>query len=620
MASNKITGFAKTVSELLKGQQYKIDYYQREYNWQTKQIRELVEDLSDRFLDAHEPGHARRRVAEYPFYFMGAVIISETGSDRYIVDGQQRLTTLTLLLIHLKHLVAPLDSTQAEAISGLIMSTKYGEAAFNIADDDRNAVMQALYDGSEPDLTGASQSASNLVARFQDLVEALPEELSGEALPHFIDWLLERVQLVEINAPTDDDAYAIFETMNDRGLKLKPAEMLKGYLLANIDRGNKREHANTIWRNRIKKLADLNEDGDADFLKTWLRSQYANSIRERSKGARPRDWDRIGTEFHRWMREKSSEIGLNYSDDFERLITADVELYGRRYSRIGQELAATNPKPAFRFAAFNADRGFTLQQQLLLAPLAPDDSPSTFETKVELVGRYVDILLAWRVWNLRSLAYSTLSYQMFQVMRRIRRLGVEDLAQELHDILATETETFDTSGTLYLHQQNRAQVHHLLARITDYVGTGSGDQSRYAEYARKTGVRYEIEHVWANHADQHTDEFPQAADFSRHRNLVGDLLLVPKSFNASYGDMPYDQKLPHYLSQNLLARSLHPQCYVNNPGFTGFVAQSGLAFRPYDSFTKAAVTERCELYREIAKRIWNPADIIGAAHAATADS
>ena len=60
--------------------------------------------------------------------------------------------------------------------------------------------------------------------------------------------------------------------------------------------------------------------------------------------------------------------------------------------------------------------------------------------------------------------------------------------------------------------------------------------------------------------------------------------LLPKSFNASYGDLPYEDKLPHYLTQNLLARSLHPQCYEHNPGFLKFKEQSGLSLAPFDSF------------------------------------
>ncbi len=66
---------------------------------------------------------------------------------------------------------------------------------------------------------------------------------------YFIDWLLENVHLVEITAYSDDDAYTIFETMNDRGLSLSPTDMLKGYLLANIDPAA-RASTNNRWRDR----------------------------------------------------------------------------------------------------------------------------------------------------------------------------------------------------------------------------------------------------------------------------------------------------------------------------------------------------------------------------------
>src|SRR5262245_55825738 len=89
---------AKTVRELLKGVKYSIDYYQREYKWKEKQIRELIDDLSDKFLEEYRPDHVRKRTAEYPHYFLGSIIISKHDSANFIVDGQQRLTSLTLLL------------------------------------------------------------------------------------------------------------------------------------------------------------------------------------------------------------------------------------------------------------------------------------------------------------------------------------------------------------------------------------------------------------------------------------------------------------------------------------------------------------------------------------------
>ena len=61
-----ILGKAKTVGELLKGVKYSIDYYQREYKWQDKQIRELIDDLSGKFLEEYQPEHPRSKVADYP--------------------------------------------------------------------------------------------------------------------------------------------------------------------------------------------------------------------------------------------------------------------------------------------------------------------------------------------------------------------------------------------------------------------------------------------------------------------------------------------------------------------------------------------------------------------------
>ena len=65
---------------------------------------------------------------------------------------------------------------------------------------------------------------------------------------------MEDVHLVEITAYSDDDAYTIFETMNDRGLSLSPTDMLKGYLLANITDAEKRTRAGHVWKQRVQAL------------------------------------------------------------------------------------------------------------------------------------------------------------------------------------------------------------------------------------------------------------------------------------------------------------------------------------------------------------------------------
>ena len=122
---------------------YAIDYYQREYKWQSKQIAELLDDLSARFLESYDSSHDRSAVAGYGNYFLGSIIISEKEGRKYIVDGQQRLTSLTLLLIHLHRLLD--DPEQKGQIADLIFSQKYGLKSFNLDVDERTAVMEALY-------------------------------------------------------------------------------------------------------------------------------------------------------------------------------------------------------------------------------------------------------------------------------------------------------------------------------------------------------------------------------------------------------------------------------------------------------------------------------------------
>ena len=143
----EIDGKGKTVRELLAGRKFSIDYYQREYKWQTKQVAELIDDLSAKFLESYEPGHERSAVAEYGHYFLGSIIISDKDGQKFIIDGQQRLTTLTLLLIYLQHQLQ--DAEQRGQLAELIFSQKFGKRSFNLDIPERTACMEALYTGKD---------------------------------------------------------------------------------------------------------------------------------------------------------------------------------------------------------------------------------------------------------------------------------------------------------------------------------------------------------------------------------------------------------------------------------------------------------------------------------------
>jgi hypothetical protein len=611
----EIQGDVKSIRELLNGNKYAIDYYQREYKWQTKQVQELLEDLAGKFLNDFEPSHERQDVEKYGHYFLGSIIISQKENQKFIqkfiIDGQQRLTTLSLLLIFLHNLQK--ERPEQVKLNDLIFSEKYSKKSFNLNVEERNACIEAIFNETPFDDTEQPESVKNIVARYADIKEYFPEDLTGENLPYFIDWLIENVHIVEITAYSDEDAYTIFETMNDRGLSLTPTDMLKGFLLANISDEAKKVQANQLWKKRVNELVELGKDEEADAIKTWLRSQYAQTIRERKKGAVPGDFDRIGTEFHRWVRDHKPQIVLNKSADFVGFIEQDFVFYTRQYLRLRE--ASISLQPGLEEVFYNAQHGFTLQYPLLLAPLHPDDNPDVVNQKIRLVASFLDILLARRLWNFRTITYNTMQYAMFVVMRDIRGKTPAELVTILRHKLDAESEVFASNDQLRLHQQNYKAIYQFLARITDHIERQSGLSSRYSEYVATGKNRYEIEHIWANnflvYSEQFSSlsdclkEFPSAQDFYEYRNRIGGLLLLPKSSNASYGDLPYAKKLPHYYSQNLLAKSLNSQCYDHNPGFLRYKS-SGLPFQPHQEFKKADLDARQKLYQKIAEEIWTP--------------
>ena len=88
---------ARNLKQLLQNTKYSIHYYQREYMWQRKHIEELIDGLTSEFLDNYKSGDSRPAVVEYGAYFMGFIVLA--GCENAIIDGQQRFSSLTLLLM-----------------------------------------------------------------------------------------------------------------------------------------------------------------------------------------------------------------------------------------------------------------------------------------------------------------------------------------------------------------------------------------------------------------------------------------------------------------------------------------------------------------------------------------
>ena len=593
------------MAELFANRRYDIDYYQREYRWERKQVAQLIDDLVDVFRESYRDTHTRDDVETYGQYFLGPVILTQRESVTDIVDGQQRLTTLTLMLIALRHRIEAEDDRGT--IANLIVTARGGKRTFTLAVDDRAVCMDAIYTGDDLDLESEDPSVLNLIARFTDIEELLEDAVEPQTLLHFTDWLMFRVKMVTVVATTEEDAYTIFETMNDRGLRLTAPEMLRGYLLSQITHSTgERFAASESWKERIRELSEIGKEEDVDAIQAWLRGRYAMSASQYRAGVSPGDYERIGNEFHRWVRDvQVSLLSLQSSTDFVEFIRKHFAFYTRWYARLRQ--AAEGAAGDLKVVGYIASQGFTLQYMLILSALDDGDNEDIALRKIQAVAAYVDILIHRRLWNSMRIGQTSLRYPLFELAKRLRQTTT---VEEVADLLTTEIESnsldFQPGNRFQQNLRNSNIVRRILARLTVQVDHARVGATSYSDLLATGKSGYDIEHVLPSTLDWNTSGFGDARELEEERNWVGGLLLIPARVNRSYKDIAYQEKRVHYLKENRLAASLHELAYKRDPAFESFLKESGLQFKAHELFVKQDLQERQLLYEQIATQVWSP--------------
>ena len=574
---------------------YIVDFYQRAYVWSKKHMEDLVIDLTSDFLRQWKSDYTPKDVENLDPYFMGEIILAAQEGRYAIIDGQQRITSLTLLLIYIKHNFGNLPNFPD--INNMIYSDYFGEKKFNLEIEDRLECMKALFNnGSYTLINSDTDSVKNIVARYNDLGEVWNNKITNENIIPFTYWLANKVCFSKVWTNNDDFAYMIFETMNDRGMSLTQVEMLRSYLLANIDSGeNDRKKAMKQFDELITELKTIKllskSKAEFEFFKILFRTQYADDT---TQGNAASDFVRIGKEFHRWFKDKSKDIGLNNASDYINFMNR-LSYYGKVYKKIFT-LIESRDANKYLYLIVNSDYGFTLQPALIMASIAYNDDDDTVVKKIKIVSKYITKVLSWRVWNQNVISQSALEGSVYDLAKQIRGMTLGDLYNKLaQDAISLP----DLSNTPSLNQQNKSKIRVLLALITAIVAVGANEPKYML-----IDDDIEVEHIWADKFEDHMDEFIDKGEFASRRNVIGDLLLLPKSVNASYGDKPFSEKVVQYMGQNILAQSLNALKYKNNPGFWSFKAKSNLAFKSYSEFKNQSITERTNLYRGILLYNW----------------
>lgn len=598
-----------TLKEILNDKKYTCDYFQREYKWKKENVEQLVQDLTDAFRDNLRPEHTVEDVARYSSYFLGSIVLSDKGGVLSIIDGQQRLTSLTLLLIFISHEMNKQGIQDDTNLKTMIFSSSFGRKSFNIHIPEREPCLKALYEmGSYTIISTDDESTQVMMDRYQDIYDCFPVDIKDEYLLPFVYWLQEKVVLVKITAMTEENAYTIFETMNNRGMPLSNADMIKGFILSKFVHEDKHSSVNKQWKKDMQDLSEFGEGAENQFFQAWLRAQFAITIRQAKVGSLNEDFENIGNRFHNWFKDNYDKdlLGASINGDMEHFIETNYRFYLRRFLQIKRAEQIFEKKMEHVFYHGYWGIAPSLSYPLYLASLCTTDDEETCVKKIDIVAKFLDGFATRRSCNFRNFSASSIRYTMCNLTRQIRGLNVE----ELRKVLVENTETIDDFGkslmSFRLHGMNGRFVKYFLARLTSYVEEGSGMGNNYVKYMFNPGSRpYEIEHIWSDHFEWHQDEFTQTEEFSQWRNSIGDLVLLPNGVNQSLNDMNYKEKMPHYIKENLLVRSLCHQAYEHDPSFDTFSRSMGFLFIPYEDFKKDDIRCRCELYAQIANKIWD---------------
>lgn len=597
-----------TLKNLLANKKFTVDYFQREYKWDAENMDQLIQDLTNAFMDDWKDGHQPQDVAGYNTYYMGSVVLCQKGGTFSIIDGQQRITSLTLLLIYLNHQSG--KALESE-ISSLIYSNSFGKRSFNLDVAERSKCLDALYrEGQYQVQDTDDESTRNMQERYEQICNNFPAEtFKNSMLECFIWWVMEKLVLVRILSSSEENAYTIFETMNNRGKSLTKADMLKGFILSKFKNDTNRSVVNQMWKKDMLDLKALDDDAGNQFFQAWLRSQYAETIRPGKEKSVNMDFENIGSRYHNWFKDNYSKglLAAAINQDIESFIDKTYRFYLKYFKRI--KSAETTFEKELEHVYYHHVWGISpsLSYPLYLAPLKIDDDNDTCLAKIDLVAQYLDGFVSRRAANYKMFSASSIRYTMCSLVKTIRGKNLEELKSILSDnIQAVDNEyNFSALTRFGLTKMNGRFIKFFLARLTSFVEENCGKGDMFVYYMTNPGCRpLEIEHIWSDHFEQHTDEFTQKDEFAVTRNSIGDLLLLPKPSNASYNDMPAEDKIPLYQRENMLAASMSPEFYKNNPAFRHFYENHGLSFKSYTTFKKQDIRDRCLLYVQLANLIW----------------
>ncbi|MBI1730199.1 DUF262 domain-containing protein [Candidatus Acetothermia bacterium] len=260
----------------------KVPPNQREYAWEDDEVTELFQDLSEAINQGEES------------YFLGSiVVVPKSPQQLEVVDGQQRLATTAILLNSMReYLISIKEDMIAESIMRLLSDIDTDARNYvprlTLNTDDNEFFQRSILTLSGGEPIDARLRSHELLARAKELANEHVQNIlrehkvsvHGDVIKNWVDFLRFYTIIILLKSPSASNAYKMFETLNDRGIKTSQSDLIKNYLFGQA--GSRLVEAQSKWSQMRGTLETLEEEEiTLTFLRQAILSYYGPVRKER---------------------------------------------------------------------------------------------------------------------------------------------------------------------------------------------------------------------------------------------------------------------------------------------------------------------------------------------------
>lgn len=595
---------------------YFIDFYQRDYKWTEEPVRRLLDDVFYQFEEAYQK-HADLEPnkesinARYPWYYLNTYVTNTVNGRVFVVDGQQRLTTLTLILLKLLAKAKALNSKTAGWLERKIAGYSGTDHEYWMNHVRHRQVLEGLFQGLDPAGldTSTGITAVNMVRNFQAISAELDARLDTQhKFDTFVHYFLFRLVLINLSVDSTH-VPMVFEVINDRGVRLKPHEILKGKLLGQIDKLElENGKYNEIWEKCLKAVNVFRDDEIDSFFRYWLKAKFSSSRK---------DGQRFDGDYHREMfkTEINALLKLDHNAvSVKAFLNGDFSYFTSLYARLWT--AAQEEKSEYPSVFFNGLNELDSQYMLVLSACTVKD-PEEAE-KIRVVSTGLD-----RLFTLLQLqgAYDSNQFaeRLFEISNDIRgqpaaaipAVFEKHLLLELEERRATapsQAFAWALFRPMAIDRLNTRFIRYFFGRVEMFLAQGMRLNMKHElkELVTSRGAKtgFHVEHILSRNDENMAIFEGDEEKFNQERNRLGGVLLLKGKDNISSNNEVYAEKLKSYANTLYWNETLRADSYQSKLDFRDFTNGHGLQFRSLPKFGQEEVEERQRVLYDMASIIW----------------